>query len=443
MRFRAFEAAAALGATVVGPDVEIDGVSFDSRAVAAGQLFAPIVAERDGHTFLPDALARGAVAYLTAQRPIGGTAIVVDDTLDALMRLAAWGRERWGAGDPMRRVVGITGSVGKTSTKDLAAAAITASARTWANERSFNNDQGLPTTILNAPDTTDVMILEMGMRGFGEISRLCSIGRPDLGIVTRVANAHTERVGDLAGVARAKGELIEALPLGGVAILNGDDQRVRAMAGRAPGRAVLYGTMPDCEVHIGEVVLDPMARPAFRLGTPWGSFDVRLAASGAHMAENAAAALSCVGVLGLDVAAGVDALRTASITPMRMEVRRLASGAVLVDDSYNANPVSMRAALDALAAVPATRRVAVLGVMAELADPSGDHREIAAYAKARGIDVIAVGTDLYGTAPVPDPLDALWSLSGGDAVLVKASRAAQLDRVAAALVAREGLVVEH
>jgi UDP-N-acetylmuramoyl-tripeptide--D-alanyl-D-alanine ligase len=215
------------------------------------------------------------------------------------------------------------------------------------------------------------------------------------------------------------------------------------MARRAPGRAVLYGTMPDCEVHIGEVVLDPMARPAFRLGTPWGSFDVRLAASGAHMAENAAAALSCVGVLGLDVAAGVDALRTASITPMRMEVRRLASGAVLVDDSYNANPVSMRAALDALAAVPATRRVAVLGVMAELADPSGDHREIAAYAKARGIDVIAVGTDLYGTAPVPDPLDALWSLSGGDAVLVKASRAAQLDRVAAALVAREGLVVEH
>jgi UDP-N-acetylmuramoyl-tripeptide--D-alanyl-D-alanine ligase len=326
MRFRAFEAAAALGATVVGPDVEIDGVSFDSRAVAAGQLFAPIVAERDGHTFLPDALARGAVAYLTAQRPIGGTAIVVDDTLDALMRLAAWGRERWGAGDPMRRVVGITGSVGKTSTKDLAAAAITASARTWANERSFNNDQGLPTTILNAPDTTDVMILEMGMRGFGEISRLCSIGRPDLGIVTRVANAHTERVGDLAGVARAKGELIEALPLGGVAILNGDDERVRAMARRAPGRAVLYGTMPDCEVHIGEVVLDPMARPAFRLETPWGSFDVRLAASGAHMAANAAAALSCVGVLGLDVAAGVDALRTASITPMRMEVRRLASG---------------------------------------------------------------------------------------------------------------------
>src|SRR5688500_13338239 len=187
MRFGAPEAADAVGGRLAGPDVQLNGVSFDSRTVWHPQLFVPIVAERDGHRFIPAALAHGAGAYLTAHEPGGGTAIVVDDTLHALMRLGRWGRERWGSADHARRVVGITGSVGKTSTKDLVAAALAPSARTWANERSFNNDQGLPTTILNAPDDTEVMVLEMGMRGFGEIGRLCSIGRPHIGIVTRVA----------------------------------------------------------------------------------------------------------------------------------------------------------------------------------------------------------------------------------------------------------------
>ena len=443
MRFGAREAAAAIGAAVVGPDVEIDGVSFDSRSVAAGQLFVPIVAERDGHEFIAAARSRGAAAYLTAGLPEGGTALLVDDTLDALMRLGAWGRERWGSANPARRVIGITGSVGKTSTKDLAAAALAGSAPTWANERSFNNDQGLPTTILNAPDHTAVMILEMGMRGFGEIARLCSIGRPHVGVVTRVAGAHTERVGDIAGVARAKGELIESLPSDGIAILNGDDELVREMARRAPGRAVFYGTMPDCEVRIGDVTLDAMARPAFALHTPWGDFDVPLAVSGAHMASNAAAALACVGVLDLDVAAGVDALRSARLTAMRMDVRRLATGAVLIDDSYNANPVSMRAAIDALVELPARRRVALLGLMAELAKPAEQHALIAAYAAERDVELIAVGTDLYRRARADDPLAALGSLSGDDAVLVKGSRAAGVERLVVAIVERDGVALDE
>jgi UDP-N-acetylmuramoyl-tripeptide--D-alanyl-D-alanine ligase len=360
------------------------------------------------------------------------------------MRLGAWGRQRWGETPaPHRCVVGITGSVGKTSTKDLAAAALAASVSTWANERSFNNDQGLPTTILNAPDETAVMILEMGMRGFGEIRRLCDVGRPHIGVVTRVAGAHTERVGDLAGVARAKAELIESLPSDGVAILNGDDDRVREMARRAPGRAVFYGTMPDCEVRIGAVRVDHLARPSFPLQTPWGDFDVSLAASGAHMASNAAAAIACAGVLDLDVAAAVAALRSARLTGMRMDVRRLGSGAVLVDDSYNANPVSMRAALDALVALPARRRVAVVGVMAEIAEPAEQHAQVAEYARVRGVELIAVGTELYGHPPAEDPLAALGSLSGDDAVLVKASRAAGLERLVAALVARDGLVLDE
>jgi UDP-N-acetylmuramoyl-tripeptide--D-alanyl-D-alanine ligase len=413
--------ATATGGRLHGDDVELDGASF-----------VPIVADRDGHDFVDAALAAGAGAFLTSEPDAtahaGGVAIEVADTLTALMDLARWARGRLDV-----PVVGVTGSVGKTSTKDLAAAALAAGARTWANARSFNNDQGLPTTILEAPDETEVMVLEMGMRGFGEIERLCRIGRPTVGVVTRVAEAHGELVGGIDGVARAKAELVEALPTGGTAVLNGDDPRVRAMATRTSAVAVTYGEGADCDVRITELVLDDLARATFVAVTPWGAHPVTLPVSGRHMAANAAAALTVAGVLGHDVGAAAAALAEARLSAMRMEVRRLPSGAVLVDDSYNANPTSMRAAIDALADLPASRRFAVLGTMAEILDPADEHRAIAAYARERGIEVVAVGTDLYGITPSADPLAALGSLAGGDAVLVKASRSAGLDRVAAAL----------
>lgn len=426
----------ATGGNLVGPDVQIDGVSFDSRTLLPGQLFVPLVAERNGHDFIEAALGRGAVAYLTAEPPRDGSAIVVPDTLRALMDLAA---ARCRASTAV--VVGITGSVGKTSTKDLAWAALAPSRRTWANERSFNNDQGLPTTVLNAPDDTEVMVLEMGMRGFGEISRLCRIAPPTVGVVTRVAEAHSELVGGIDGVARAKTELVAALPTDGTAVLNADDDRVRAMARRCDGRTVLYGEATDAEVRIDGVVLDHLARPTFTVHTPWGRHTVRLGVSGRHMATNAAAALAVVGVVGGDVAAAVAALGDVRLTAMRMEVLRTASGCVVLNDSYNANPTSMRAAIDALVALPAARRVAVLGVMAEISDPEPEHRRIAAYAAERSVEVLAVGTPWYDCDPVDDPVDVLGSLAGGDAVLVKASRAAALDRVAAALVERLGGLV--
>ena len=213
MRIRASEAAAATGGRLVGPDVEITGAAFDSRSLRPGDLFVPIVAARDGHDFVADAIAAGAAAYLTS-RPALATpqsstvaAIEVADTGDALMALAGWARTRLPG-----TVVGITGSVGKTSTKDLVAAAVAADRRVAANERSFNNEQGLPVTIIGAAEDTEVVVLEMGMRGLGEIARLCAVARPDIGVVTGVAAAHTERVGGLAGVARAKGELVDALP---------------------------------------------------------------------------------------------------------------------------------------------------------------------------------------------------------------------------------------
>ena len=193
MRILASQAAAAVGGRLIGPDVEFDGASFDSRSTKPGQLFVPIVAERDGHEFIGAARTAGSPVHLTHEPdPFrrDGTAIEVADTGQALLALAAWARRRLAA-----QVVGVTGSVGKTSTKDLMAAACGAGRRTTANERSFNNDQGLPVTILNAPDDTEVLILEMGMRGFGHISRLCEVARPDIGVVTVVGEAHTELVG--------------------------------------------------------------------------------------------------------------------------------------------------------------------------------------------------------------------------------------------------------
>ncbi|MEY2552449.1 MAG: UDP-N-acetylmuramoyl-tripeptide--D-alanyl-D-alanine ligase [Ilumatobacteraceae bacterium] len=430
MRFRASEVAAATGGHLVGPDVEIDGAGFDTRTLRPGQLFVPLVADRDGHDFIPAAIAAGAAAYLTARPATGGSAIEVADTLRALVDLATEQRRAFAG-----TVIGITGSVGKTSTKDMAWSALAASVRTTANERSFNNEQGLPTTILNRPDDVDVMVLEMGMRGFGEIEQLCRIAVPHVGVVTRVAEAHSDRVDGIDGVARAKAELIAALPADGIAILNGDDERVRPMRRLTSARCLLFGESADADVRVSGVVLDDLARASFTVDTPWGAAAVRLSISGRHMALNAAAALACVGAVGGDLAAGAAALTGVGLTAMRMQVDRAKSGALILNDAYNANPTSMRAAIDALVDLPARRRVAIVGVMAEISDAEAEHRAIARYAADRGVELIVVDTDLYGIAPSVDAAAALGVLSGDDAVLVKGSRVAGLERIAALLVA--------
>lgn len=418
----------AVGGRLIGPDVEFDGASFDSRSVRPGQLFVPIVAERNGHEFIAAARAAGAPVHLTSEPDDSrrdGTAIEVADTSTALMALAQWARARSSA-----KVVGVTGSVGKTSTKDFVAAACRNTLRTAANVRSFNNEQGLPVTILDAPNDTELLVLEMGMRGFGEISRLCEVARPDLGVVTTVGHSHTERVGGIDGVARAKRELVQALPRSGTAILNADDERVAAMVAHTGAAVLTYGRSPTADVRIVELELEQMARPRFTIATPWGSQRVELAMSGAHMAMNAAAAIATAGALGVPLDAAVAGVAATTVSAMRMEVTVLASGATLINDAYNANPTSMAAAIDALAAMRATRRLALLGLMAELDDPESAHREIAARAAAAGIEVIAVGTDRYGVEAAADPIDRLGRLGPGDVVLVKASRAAGLDRLA-------------
>jgi UDP-N-acetylmuramoyl-tripeptide--D-alanyl-D-alanine ligase len=435
MRFMAADVANATGGKVVGQNAHLDGVSFDSRTLRPGQLFVPIVAERDGHEFIDDAVARGAGAYLTAREPQGRrTAIVVADTLAALMELGRFGRARLDA-TTNGRVVGITGSVGKTSTKDFAHAALSASLRTASSDKSFNNDQGLPTTILNAPDDTEALVVEMGMRGFGEIARLCSIARPHIGVVTAVAAAHTERVGGLDGVAKAKGELVEALPSSGTAILNADDARVVQMASRTSASVLTYGASATADVAMTSHTVDDAGYVTMSVASPWGSVDVRVPAPGAHMASNALAALAIAGVCGVSMDDAARGLESAQLSPMRMETHVTVHGATVVADCYNANPASVAAALHTLAKMRAARRVAILGVMAELADTKAEHERIAALAGELGVEVFAVGTDLYG-APIVEIEAAVQMLDelGADAVaLVKGSRVARLERVVSAL----------
>ena len=427
MRFLSSEVAASTGGRLAGPDVALEGASFDSRTVLPGQLFVPIVAERDGHDFIAAALAAGAGAYLTSHPPAAGTAVVVEDTAVALLDLARWARSRLTG-----QVVGITGSVGKTSVKDLVAAVLGTTLRTSANQRSFNNEQGMPVTVLGARDDVEVLVVEMGMRGFGEIARLCEVARPTIGVVTAVAEAHSERVGGIEGVARAKGELVESLPSDGTAILNADQPIVLALRSRTTARIVTFGR-DSGDVHAVDVRLDDRARPSFTLVTPAGSVGVRLPVSGAHMVANACAAAAVGVTVGVPLERIADGLAGASLSPWRMEVRTTSTGAVVVNDAYNANPTSMRAALDALASLPAQRRVAVLGLMAEISDAAAAHRAVAGYAAERGIEVVAVGTDLYGIDPFASVDDVVLSVAGGDAVLVKGSRVAGLERLAARL----------
>jgi UDP-N-acetylmuramoyl-tripeptide--D-alanyl-D-alanine ligase len=430
MQIHCSELATAVGGRLEGPDVVVDGGSIDSRSVRPGQLFVPVVAERDGHGFIADALAAGAAAYLTERAPVGGTAIVVDRTVEALQAAGRFARARL-----PRPVVGITGSVGKTSVKDLLSVVLAQRLRTAASERSFNNELGVPLTLIGAPDGTEAVVVEMGARGIGHIAELCAIASPSIGVVTRVAAAHTEAFGSIDAVADAKGELIAALPADGTAVLFTGDERVMDMSGRTLAPVVTFG--PGGDVQAGDVELDADLRARFRLISRWGSTDVALAARGLHQVDNALAAAAVGLVCGLrpdEVAAG---LATAELSPWRMDLATAASGARVLNDAYNANPTSMAAALRSLAALPAARRTAVLGPMAELGDRSdADHAAIGELAWQLGIRVVAVGTSDYGTEHVDDIAGArvaLGRLGPDDAVLVKGSRVAALERFAQAL----------
>ena len=439
MRFTASEIASATGGSLTGADVQIDGAGIDSRTIGSGQLFVPIVAARDGHDFIPQALSAGASAYLTARPPVSdasASAIEVEDTARALMAAGEAARGRLTG-----PVVGVTGSVGKTSTKDMLAQVLSTALRTHANERSFNNELGLPITLMGAADDTEAVVVEMGARGIGHIAMLCDIAHPTVGVVTRVDGVHLEMFGSIGAIAQAKGELIASLPDDGLAVLNVDQDTVIAMAARTTADVIAYGLSPTADVHAENIRVDAELRPTFTLRSPWGSTEVAMSARGRHQVHNALAAASVAGGLGLSVEQIADGLSGASISGLRMELTRTDDGVAVLNDSYNANPTSMRAALDALSGLTGGRKVAVVGVMAEIGDTApAEHLAITERAEELGVEVIAVDAPDYGprarhVADIDAAVSALSTLSAGDAVLVKGSRVAALERVAAALLA--------
>jgi UDP-N-acetylmuramoyl-tripeptide--D-alanyl-D-alanine ligase len=444
-------------------DVIVSGeVVIDSRRAGPGGLFAALAGERsDGHDFASAAIAAGAVAVL-ASRPVPARSVVVADVPAALAALARFVVDSL----PAAQIVGITGSSGKTSTKDLAAQLVERLGPTIAPAGSYNNELGHPLTVLRADQATRYLVLELSARGIGHIAHLCTIAPPRYGIVLNVGRAHAGEFGGLDQVARAKGELADALPADGVAILNADDPRVLAMAARTAARVVTFGVeqprsrsrAPDvqaADVRAADVRLDDLGRPSFTLLTPEGSAAVTLALHGAHNVPNALAAAALARELGLslaDTAAGLSAAHARS--RWRMEVHRRADGVTVINDAYNANPESVAAAIEALRHLARDGRgFAVLGHMAELGDTSrASHEQVGELAARAGLaGVIAVGPEaapvLSGARRVrswrgealgvPDGPAALAVLGDrlkpGDVVLVKASRAAHLESVAADL----------
>jgi UDP-N-acetylmuramoyl-tripeptide--D-alanyl-D-alanine ligase len=426
-------------------------VVIDSRQAGPGALFAALPGERaDGHDFAAAAVERGAVAVL-ATRPVGVPALITRDVPGALGALA---RAVTGA-LPGLTIAGITGSVGKTTTKDLAAQLIERLGPTVAPYGSFNNEIGHPLTVLRVTAETRYLVLELSARGAGHIAELCEIARPKLGAVLCVGHAHTGEFGGLAAVARAKGELPAALPPDGVALLNADDPLVLAMAERTAARVVTFGQDPAAAVRAAEVTLDGRGRAGFTLVTPQGSAPVRLRLLGAHNVVNALAAAALAGELGLGVAEAAEGLSAATArSKWRMEVTERPDGVTVINDAYNSNPEGMAAALETLAVVARGRRAfAVLGPMNELGDESRQWHEaaggLAARAGVAGLIVVgeAAAPMLSGAKAerswrgeligVPDAGGAVTALGNllapGDVVLVKASRTIGLERVALAL----------
>lgn len=448
------EIAAVVDGEVVGGDtgVVVDGpVVIDGREAGPGSLFVAFVGERvDGHEHAAQAAAAGAVAVLGSRRTDLPT-VVVTDPQQALQRLAAHvvARVRRAGG---LTVVGLTGSQGKTSTKDLLGAVLDQVAPTVATRGSFNNELGMPLTALRVEPSTRFLVLELGARGTGHIAELTALVTPDVGVVLNVGHAHLGEFGSREAIAEAKGELVECLPEDGTAVLNADDDRVLAMTARTRAAVTTFGQERAADVRVEELVLDRLGRPSFVLATAQDRVPVTLQVVGGHQALNAAAAAAAALAVGLSlpqVGAALDAVTT--LSQWRMELHELPSGIVVLNDSYNANPESMRAALDALATIgadPEVRRtVAVLGEMREMGPTSdAEHAGIGAYAVDRGVDVVlVVGEAARATADgagdrstfVPDNDAAVaWlraHVGEGDVVLVKASRGARLDEVAAAL----------
>jgi len=433
------------------PQAVVDLVVTDSRAVTGGCLFVAIEGERvDGHSFAAQVCADGAVAVLS-RRALPEPCIVVPDPVRALGKLATWYRRSL----LHCQVIGITGSSGKTTTKDLVSSVLEGRGPTVSARGSYNTEVGMPLTILEADPDTQFLVLEMGMRGRGHIADLVTIAEPDIGVVVNVGTAHLELLGSVEAIAQAKGELVRDLPETATAVLNGDDPHVRVMATKA--RHLFFGEGSINNVRALDVTIDDRARAHFTLAIGDDRAQVDLQFHGEHYVSNALAAAAVGHAVGMTVQAIADALSAATPrSPWRMAIHE--GGAVtVVNDAYNANPESVRAALKALTAMKGSGRAwAILGEMRELGDASVvEHDAIGRLAVRLDIDrlvcvgeatrVMHLGASTEGSwgeesVWVPDADAAIAHVTEhlvpGDVVLVKASRSVGLERVADVLIER-------
>jgi UDP-N-acetylmuramoyl-tripeptide--D-alanyl-D-alanine ligase len=461
MRTRRATARPGAAGHVVPAHAEITGVSTDSRTVRTGDLFVALRGERfDGHRFVADAFASGAVAAVVDRAwsdgqgtglPAGAVTLTVEDTLVALQELARWYRSRFDI-----PVVGVTGSNGKTTTKEMTAAALGREFTVWKTTGNYNNHVGVPLTLFGIESIHDAAVIEMGMNHAGEIARLAELARPRVGVVTNVAPAHLESMRDLDGVAQAKAELVAALPLDGTAVLNADDPRVAAMGRGGPSAVVFYGLSEDADVAADDIDCGGLGVRFTLRRTELVDERIRVEvpAPGRHNVHNALAAIAAAVSLGVpasDAAAGLTDFRAVA---MRMQI--VETGMVtVINDAYNANPASMSAALETLVDVAGRRpSVAVLGDMLEVGDGSREaHREIGVRAAKLGIgrlylygsDVGALAEGAIEAGMPPDRVhvhddrgtlarDLMSGLPRDAVLLVKGSRGMRMEEVVELLV---------
>jgi UDP-N-acetylmuramoyl-tripeptide--D-alanyl-D-alanine ligase len=441
----------------------VNGVCIDSRATEAGCVFVAIRGERvDGHAFAAEALRAGARALVVTEwsdavrSAVEGSGrrdtavVVVADALAAITAMARYHRSRLSC-----PVVGVTGSTGKTTTKDFLAAALGTRLRVVATRSNRNNELGVPLTVLDAGSETDVLVVEMGMRGAGQIASSCGVARPTLGLVTNIGQTHIELLGTQEAILHAKGELVRCIPADGEVFLNGDDAWSRRLATDSLAPVTLYGLAETSDVRASDIVLGDDGRPTLTLAAAGESVRLTLPLPGRHNAYNAAAAAAVALRLGVELADVAVGLEHVELTEWRMQVFTAANGVTVINDAYNANPTSMRAAVDALCGMrPDGRRIAVLGDMRELGSLAelahfrigeeiarsaiavlvtvgGLGRRIADGAIAAGMDASAVRA-CAGAEEASEVLDDL--LAPGDAVLVKASRSMGLEQVVEGIV---------
>jgi len=430
--------------------LSFSGVSTDSRTVRAGEIFVALQGERfDGHDFVGDAAKRGATAAIVSKPNVGvdpatGIALIqVQDTLEAMGRIAAAHRSRFTI-----PVVAVTGSVGKTTTKDMVAHILSQRLKVLKTEENYNNEIGVPLTALQLEPSHQVAVFELAMRGPGEIAYLARIVRPTIGVVTNVGVTHIERLGSAQAIAAAKAELLQEMGTDSVAILNADDEHSASLRGAAKGKVLTFGIERPADVTARDVTMGEMAASEFRIAAGNEQAPIRLRVPGRHNVLNALAAAAAALEAGATVADVRKGLESVTLGKHRLQVLRSARGFTILDDCYNANPASMVAALEVLGQIRGDRRMAVLGDMLELGPHAAEmHRDVGREAASRGLALlVAVGDHahhlregaLTGMTPervivagdveqCPDII--LQAARPGDAVLVKASRAMALERV--------------